>query len=580
MPREIMDLGRVGSSIGRSLADLFSGNARQQGYDAEMGRLADMDAKRAQAGFQQARADNERQRMRFQTPEFGNKLAATLAGLNDPQAAQMEQFQKSGNWGTRNFIPSAFDEQDLGDMLGSNKIEEDAPAWATPDVVGKYRQGLAAHAMNLAGTGDTNASQMADAFATLRKQGGIDLALSNPSTAPVFGQAMAASQGKALYDNAGGDTVFNQFTGGDIVSTREDAEAIAPLMSQLFGQQYQVQGDDAQGWRLMPVAGEMYLDDQGNPVPRKASLNMDFARALGIDENRMRVLVNMAAADPKLAQKFAEQSMRQLLRPAPVERLPADYNVFQREQAAGKIPPNVTYSDWHERMSRARASTVNVGAPSVTVKEAMKTQGKEFGKFAQKSVEDAQNAMDVAGDISLVVEGLRGMGGGPVAEFKAWAGKLFPADSDWGKMASMHDLAKTVQTKLAPTMRAPGSGATSDMEMKAYMAAIPTLSTTERGRELMLKYAMRVAERAQIRAEVVNDIEQSGRLPTPRGIQEGMRKRLPDSFFDAEDRAYFNLRGTPAQSAAPAARPPVPTTQKLTPAEQKELDELRKRFGK
>jgi hypothetical protein len=123
----------------------------------------------------------------------------------------------------------------------------------------------------------------------------------------------------------------------------------------------------------------------------------------------------------------------------------------------------------------------------------------------------------------------------------------------------MNDLAKTIQVKLAPTMRAAGSGATSDFEMKAFMAAIPSLATTEQGRTLMSRYSQKIANRAQIRAEIVNEIEQSGRLPTPREISDRMKARVGDSFFDAQDRAFFGMKGAPAQR---------PTTQPAQPAKQ------------
>lgn len=201
----------------------------------------------------------------------------------------------------------------------------------------------------------------------------------------------------------------------------------------------------------------------------------------------------------------------------------------------------------------ATASVGNVYAEKSAM-EAAKTRGREFGQFTVEATKNAQSAYDAANDIAMVTEGLRGMGGGPVAEFKAWAGQYFPAESDWGKMASMNDLAKTVQTKLAPTMRVAGSGATSDFEMKAYMRAIPTLTNTEKGRELMSKYASRMAERAQIRAEIVNDIEAEGRLPTPREIDQKMAARVGNGFFDAQDRAFFNMK-QPAQTTAPAGQP-------------------------
>jgi hypothetical protein len=156
------------------------------------------------------------------------------------------------------------------------------------------------------------------------------------------------------------------------------------------------------------------------------------------------------------------------------------------------------------------------------------------------------------------------MGGGPTAEFKSWVGKVLPEESKWGKMASMADLAKTIQTKLAPTMRAAGSGATSDMEMKAYMFAIPTLSNTENGRALMAKYANRISDRANARAQIVNDIEMSGRLPTPNEINRRMKEEIGgDSFFDKADRAYFGIKPEKNPAASSGGQGTVDKTNPL-----------------
>lgn len=183
-----------------------------------------------------------------------------------------------------------------------------------------------------------------------------------------------------------------------------------------------------------------------------------------------------------------------------------------------------------------------------STEQAMKSKGKEFGKFAVEATQAAQNSFDVAQDVNMIVDGLKGMGGGPVAQLKAWVGKVMPPGTDWAKMANMADLAHTVQTKLSPTMRIAGSGATSDFEMRAYMQSIPTLATTEQGRSLLAKYASRVSDRAQTRAEIVNEIEQLGKIPTPAEISREMKRRVPDRFFDDADRAFFGMKAQPAQS--------------------------------
>jgi len=327
------------------------------------------------------------------------------------------------------------------------------------------------------------------------------------------------------------------------------------------------------------VGGEDYdvdymgLDEQGNPVnqvqPMTVGFDQEAARTFGFDDEAMGRIMSVAQKDPKLASRIALEEYKRLSKGKSEAK-----DVLAKERAMAEAM-NMPVGDYlRHKMTKQplvdmRGASFGGNASLPSLGEAQKTAGKEFGKFAQGAVESAQAAYDVSNDIDMVVEGLKGMGGGPVAEFKAWAGQVMPAGTEWSNMASMNDLAKTVQTKLAPTMRVAGSGATSDFEMKAFMAAIPSLSSTEQGRSLMAKYAKRVSERAQIRAEVINDIEQSGRLPTPREIAERMQSRVGKTFFDSADRAYFKMKPASTQPAAqPAAQQAAPQSgvRKYNPA--------------
>ncbi len=65
------------------------------------------------------------------------------------------------------------------------------------------------------------------------------------------------------------------------------------------------------------------------------------------------------------------------------------------------------------------------------------------------------------------------------------------------------------KAKLAPTLRVEGSGATSDFEIKSFLAAIPSLFNTAEGREIMAVYAEKLANRAveaaDIRARLIEE---------------------------------------------------------------------------
>jgi hypothetical protein len=321
---------------------------------------------------------------------------------------------------------------------------------------------------------------------------------------------------------------------------------------------YEDMGDD---WSVMPVSnpmqGQMVKSETGQLGIDFGNYNKGNVKMFGLSEEDMQDIATIGQYDPKRATSMLADAFKARIRGTKEAR-----DAIAKERAIAEAM-NMPVGDYlRQKMIKQplvdmRGASFGGNATLPRAEEASKAAGKEFGKFAMEAVQGANSAFDVANDIQIVEQGLKGMGGGPVAEFKAWAGKVMPGDSEWGKMASMNDLAKTIQVKLAPTMRAAGSGATSDFEMKAFMAAIPSLSTTEKGRSLMARYAQKIAERAQIRAEIVNEIEQSGSLPTPRQISDRMKARLGDRFFDDKDKAFFGIQAAPQQQARPAPAKPA-----------------------
>lgn len=303
-------------------------------------------------------------------------------------------------------------------------------------------------------------------------------------------------------------------------------------------------------YAYVPTAGGPDMAVPGKvPTPATPILDANKAAALGLDANTLSLIQAQIQMSPKEGAKLLGDIVKQQIRSKIEAQKPAALSNYAKMLVESGVQPGTP--EFQRAMAQHVAATTKGaatgGAPviQVGVGEAAKTKGREFGQFAVEATKAAEAAADVGSDIGLVVDGLRGMGGGPVGQFKAWAGQFLPAESEWGRVSSMSELASTIQAKLAPSMRAAGSGATSDMEMKMYLRAVPTIATTEPGRELMLKYAKRVSDRAQIRAEVVNEIEAAGRLPSPEEIRRKMRDRVGDRFFDEADKAYFGLKAAP-----------------------------------
>lgn len=212
MPTQWFDWGQSGRGLGQAL--IGANNAYQHGFEGEMSKLgkAALMAAQSRAADAVARKNDEdasasQQRRQFQTPEFGNKIAASLAGLTEPQRMETDAYLNSGTWTKP--LPV--------DVSGPPEPTTQAPGWAKPETMQRYNLGRAAHLVNLGATGNTNAEQIADAFAKLLGQGRIDNAMANPQTIPDFGATMAASQGKPLYTQ-GANGVMQLFTGDERIN--------------------------------------------------------------------------------------------------------------------------------------------------------------------------------------------------------------------------------------------------------------------------------------------------------------------------------------------------------------------------
>jgi hypothetical protein len=130
-----------------------------------------------------------------------------------------------------------------------------------------------------------------------------------------------------------------------------------------------------------------------------------------------------------------------------------------------------------------------------------KTVAVERAKAQVASETAAEGALAVAGDVRAIVDALKPYKGGKLDEFKASLGSYFP-DTSLAKMSSAADFANALRAKIAPTLRVQGSGATSDFEMKQFMAAIPSLAQYPEGRELLATYTQRFADRAAAAADI------------------------------------------------------------------------------
>lgn len=138
-----------------------------------------------------------------------------------------------------------------------------------------------------------------------------------------------------------------------------------------------------------------------------------------------------------------------------------------------------------------------------------KTGGAERAKQAQSMQSNAIKASEFSGTVQALAAALDGYGGGPMTEFQGKIGHYLP-ESEYGKIASVQNVVDSLRTKLATTVRASGSGATSDFEMKSYLASIPGLINTPNGRKMMAEVAERMAEREAVASDIYQSLAEKG----------------------------------------------------------------------
>lgn len=168
----------------------------------------------------------------------------------------------------------------------------------------------------------------------------------------------------------------------------------------------------------------------------------------------------------------------------------------------------------------------------------------ELGKGQAKRFNDLIAEGDVAqgrlADIQTLRETSRRLGSqGSSANLKATVGPY--AESLGIKVDGLSDiqLYESITQRLAPTLRAPGSGSTSDIEFKGFLRAIGPLSNTPAAREMILDtfeaasrndiaradIASRLAQKEITRGQAEKEIRA---LPNPLESFREFRKQNPD----------------------------------------------------
>jgi hypothetical protein len=155
--------------------------------------------------------------------------------------------------------------------------------------------------------------------------------------------------------------------------------------------------------------------------------------------------------------------------------------------------------------------------------------------------EVAMNSLNVASDIRSIVDILKPYQGGKIDDFKSAIGAYLP-DTSMAQLTTADQLATSIVNRIAPTLRVPGSGSTSNFDAQMYLDSIPRLITYAAGRELMAVYGERLANRAVAAADLRSQMIEDGNYSV-RNFQKAMKDQGLDRVFTNAEIASLRSSG-------------------------------------
>jgi len=240
-----------------------------------------------------------------------------------------------------------------------------------------------------------------------------------------------------------------------------------------------------------------------------------------------------------MAQQILGQQISAQMKPETTDDI-KEFNYAQR---------NPAFKQHQIDLKRASAQNINLDqrGENAFAKKAGEVQATRFNELAQ----GGQDAQQMLGDLNS----LREIGGrittGKTAEIQNAIGPY--AEALRIKMDGLDDMQayNAIVAKLAPRMRVPGSGATSDFEMQNFLKALPGLGKTPGGNEMIANTLEAVSQQKIAAAEIASRA-MAGEI-TPREAEKELRA-LPDplTLWKKEGK---NLKPAAAAPAAPVAKP-------------------------
>jgi hypothetical protein len=269
-------------------------------------------------------------------------------------------------------------------------------------------------------------------------------------------------------------------------------------------------GMDSAALSTSPMAaGVPRGPQQPAPQPPAQPVQMAQAGPQVSPEMRADIIRRLQSNNPYVVRQaeqeialIRQKALEQQFQSKPTDEM-REYELYsQQEKAAGRQPSS--FVDYKTNLKKAGAiqNTVQIDQKGET--EFSKEGGKLAAKRYDEIVSDAGRTKQLLSDVQTLGELGKNIRTGKNAEFRAAIGPW--ADALGIKMDSLDDIQafEAITARVAPSLRVPGSGAQSDMELRNFLKSLPALGNTPEGNALVQKTMEGMAQNKLAAAEIAS----------------------------------------------------------------------------
>lgn len=322
------------------------------------------------------------------------------------------------------------------------------------------------------------------------------LGMSGPQRVPVStGQAIGAALGAGLGGYQGSfDNTLKQ-----MIAAQQMADYKAKKQKQaMFEQAYN------QAFETTPIGTGLTQEGKGSQAQMLADQTKEFGD-IGA-ESTIRALQSNPNLPAKKSINF-DKLVQAISLVDPVEaaklmvKTDSSPEILKTFDAYLKMTPE-QQAAFRDFKALSTPRTTNMF--SLTEKGLDKIDSERVGEFSSAAASSRGFAQTAATVNSL----LSGKGGGELVKVGTGLAKDLGLKNE---QVSANDLAQSLATRAAVGVRQPGSGSTSDIEFKAYMSSVPSLSNSEQGRAFMAAGADAFAKRNAKLADKARELYKAGK---------------------------------------------------------------------